>query len=438
MRRSLLVAGTVAVALVGTVLPLVAQGSSVYTQSACMSGRNGAGVANPCSDGSAIFYNPAALSLQPSSFGVGVTLVRTENEFIYDQHGGAPGTPATVERGPAMIPVPHGYFQHRINDRLAAGIGVWAPYGLGITWPEAFEGRYIGYDNALRGLYIQPTVAYQLVPGRFAVGVGADVVLGSLEINQRLDAPQLGLRGTDIADARLAGSGTGFTGHVGVWATPIEGISLGARYLHSVDIDLTGDAEFRQITGNPLDAAIAAQFQRGQQLGPDQAVETQITLPAQLVVGLEIATIPGLSLMGDYQWTGWSSFDRFDITFQQPDNGGSAEQVLVLDYRDAHTFRVGAEYSAIDRLALRTGWVYNTAATPMASPLLPEGDRNIVALGAGYEIIPGLVADVMYQMIIQQDRRGRVRPGEPAAGIFTANANLFGVTLSYRFGGFRN
>jgi long-chain fatty acid transport protein len=433
--RTVVIAGT-ALALAAPGL-VQAQGSSVYTQGACMSARNGAGVASPCADGSAIFYNPAALALQSSSFGLGATLVRTENEFLYDQVGGAPGTPESISRGPANIPVPHGYLQHRITDRLAAGIGAWAPYGLGIDWPLAFEGRYIGYDNALRGLYIQPTVAYQLLPGRLALGMGADVVLGSLEINQRIDAPQLGLRGTDIADARLAGSGTGFTGHIGAWGLIAEGISLGARYLHSVAIDLTGDAEFEQVTGNPLDAAIAAQFQPGGPLGPGQAVETRITLPAQFVVGLAINTFPQLSLLVDYQWTGWSTFDQFDITFRQP-NDATTDQVLPLNYRDAHTFRLGAEYAIVERLALRTGWGYNSAATPMASPLLPEGDRNIAAVGLGYEVIGGLVADVMYQRIIQQDRRGRVRPGEPATGLYTSNANLVGVTLSYRFGGFRN
>lgn len=437
MTRSLFVAGTLAGALVAAAGPLAAQGSSVYTQSACMSGRNGAGVASPCADGSAIFYNPAALAQQSSVFGVGATWVTTENEFIYDDIGGQPSRPESVRRGPATIPVPHGYVQHRFSERLAAGVGAWAPYGLGIEWPDAFEGRYIGYDNALRGLYIQPTVAYQLIPGRLSIGVGADVVLGSIEINQRIDAPQLGLRGQDIADARLQGDGTGFTGHIGVLARLHERVSLGARYLHSAAIDVTGDATFTQVTGTPLDAQIVAQFQPGQQLGPDQAVETQITLPPQFVVGLSIAALPQLSLLADYQWTGWSSFDQFDITFRQPGDGGTSAQVLALDYSDAHTYRFGADYGVGERLNLRTGFVYNTAATPMASPLLPEGERNILAIGAGYEVIPGLVADVMYQNIRQQDRRGRVRPGEPDAGIYTSTANLFGITLSYRFGGFR-
>ena len=150
-----------------------AQGSAVYTQSACMNARNGAGIAHPCQDGSAVYYNPAAIALQNGAVSLGVTMVDQSGSFVYDT------TATEIERAPRSLVVPHGWATYRLSERLGVGLGVWAPYGLSIDWPvcpidqsrcgTGFEGRFVGYDQSLRGLYLQPTVAWSLVPGRIAV-----------------------------------------------------------------------------------------------------------------------------------------------------------------------------------------------------------------------------------------------------------------------------
>lgn len=437
MQRSLVVAAFAAATLGGS---LHAQGSAVDQQSACMAARAVAGVALPCDDGSAVFFNPAAIAEQGSAVSVGAAIVRSGNTFRYDPDMVVGGRPAVVERPNAVIPVPQAYVTYRATPRLAAGIGVLAPYGLGLEWPVCpvdeprcagpnFEGRFTGYDNALRGIYVQPTVAYQLVPGRLSVGVGADYVRGSLEVNRRLLGPAaLGLGGTEIGDVRLEGSGSGFTYHVAALARLSPRASLGVRYLGSAEVDLSGDATFTQIsTGSPgLDAAIGAQF-------PETGgVSTTIEFPAQLVVGLGSRATDRLNLMVDWQRTYWSSFDAFDVDF-----GTAPDEVLQLDYRDVNTFRLGAEFAATEAVAVRAGFRYNEAATPRATPLLPEGERNVYALGVGYRATQALSADFSFQHIVQPDRAGPLVPGGPRAGIFESTGNVFNFTLAYRFGGVR-
>ena len=66
-----------------------AQGFSVNEQGSCAMGRGGTGVASPCADGSAIFYNPAGLIL-PNGKGVvsgGATFIRA-NRRLHQQHHG--------------------------------------------------------------------------------------------------------------------------------------------------------------------------------------------------------------------------------------------------------------------------------------------------------------------------------------------------------------
>lgn len=441
MRRSLAFASAAAAACVAATTPLHAQGSAVDQQSACMTGRVGTGVASPCDDGSAVFFSPAGLAMTPSAVSLGVSLIRSGNEFTYN----APfaGNVRSVTREQANIPVPQAYLNYRVNPRLAVGIGAFAPYGLSLEWPVCsveeikaagggcaganFEGRFSGYDNGFRGVYIQPTVAYQVIPNRLSVGVGLDYVLGSIEVHQRSAGPAaLGLGSTDIADVTLEGSGTGVTGHVGAIVKLAERASFGVRYLHSVEVEMDGDAAFEQVTTGVagIDALIGAQ------LPQNQGVSTTIEFPAHVVAGLTYQASDRLSLMGDYQRTYWSSFDQFELDFA----GAQPTDTLTLNYRDANTFRFAAEYGATDALALRVGFRYNEAATPRATPLLPEGERNYYTAGIGYRVSPRLTADLAYQYVHQPDRNGAVRPDGPIAGVYSANAQVFGLTLAYRFG----
>ncbi len=445
MKRSLAMASAAAVACIAAGTPaLHAQGSGVDQQSACMTGRVGAGVAMPCQDGSAVYFSPAGLVNQGSALSVGVSLVNTSNTFRYDP--GLNLADPTITRDAETVPVPQAFVNYRASDRLAVGLGVFAPYGLGLKWdvcsiqeantasctPENnFEGRFTGYDNAFRGVYIQPTVAYQLVPGRISLGAGLDYVRGNIEVHQRADVPGSGLRGLDVADATLKGEGTGFTFHLGGIAQLSERASLGVRYLHSAEVEMDGDADFEQVlTGIPgIDALIAAQIAGGA-LGA-QGIGTTVEFPSQLVVGVNFAATPRLNLLADYQRTGWESFDQFGIDFQ---NENAADRVLNLGYQNTNTFRLAADFAATEALALRAGFRYNNEASPRATPLLPEFERNYFTAGAGYRFARQLGLDLAYQYVRQPNRRGSVRPGEANVGVYTADAQVFGVTLSYLFG----
>lgn len=465
MKRGLLVAVTTVAALAAAA-PAQAQGSSVMTHGSCATAMGAAGVARPCQDGSAILFNPAALAMQPSVVGVGVSGITSSGSFTYDFTG------ERVERDETTTPVPFGYASFRFRDRFAAGIGAFAPYGLGIQWPEDFEGRFASFDTELRNIYIQPTLSFAVTP-RIAVGAGVDFVLASIDINQAVDLSTLRVpgqtfnfeafgipRGTDFARANLSGSGTGVTFNLGAKAQITDAISLGVRYLHSAEIDYDGDADFEAVStgliipggvGNPLnptpnplpvDAIVAGQFAAGGALA-DQGLSTSLTLPSQFVVGVAVRPVPAFTLLADYQYTGWDSFGvaRIDFADAGPDSD------LVLDYQNTSTYRIGGEFSASELFTLRGGFIYNTAAEKDASvsPLLPEAERNYYSVGLGLRPFGNLGVDVGYQYVDQSDRRGRVRGraslSETAeqlnVGVYSADASILSVTLSYHFGGMR-
>ncbi|HET9985976.1 MAG TPA: outer membrane protein transport protein [Longimicrobiales bacterium] len=464
MRTIIRAAGLAALLGAPLLLPggLFAQGLGVYEHSACMSGRNGAGVADPCDDASAVFFNPAGLAFGRTGIGIGITGVRTSNTFVYDKTG------TVAKRGPATIPVPNGFASIRLGDRLAAGLGVWAPYGLALKWPLSFEGRYSGYDNSLRTIYIQPTLAYQLVPRRLSVGAGLDVVRGSVAIHQRMDLAEqkvtgtpytfgaLGLvpKSTDFADVALEGDAWGATAHIGAALRITDQLSVGARWMHRVKLNYNdGTATFTQVptnltlaannplhlpAGTPIDALLAPQFKSGGAM-VEQTVTTKMTFPSMAVVGVAFRPVQPLNLLADYQWTGWKTFDELPLTFK---TSGRTEAVQ-LQYGNANTYRVGAEYDVIPALQVRGGLIFTTPAErkQSVSPLLPEAKRTYYSGGLSLNLTRNFTGDVFFQHLVQADRRGRVRPLDPSAaldpqivGVYTSDANLFGVTLRYMIG----
>src|SRR6184192_535382 len=243
---------------------LAAQGFGIYEQGTCAMGRAGTGVAAPCPDGSALFFNPAGLAgLKGGHATIGVTLINVDGGFTDDI------LQRTSDLNDPLIALPQVYVSYAATPKLGIGVGLFAPYGLQTEWPLTFDGRFAGYKNILRSIYVQPTLAYQ-VTSWLSLGGGLDVVIGKVELNQRLDLSnqvipaipgvpipagtsfaQFGIApGTDLADAHLEATKTTLTAHWGGIVKFNEKLSIGGRYLMHAKFDYSGTAQFGQVPTN--------------------------------------------------------------------------------------------------------------------------------------------------------------------------------------------
>jgi long-chain fatty acid transport protein len=477
MRRS---AGCVLLMFAGFPALLGAQGFGIYEQGACSMGRAGTGVAAPCSDGSAMFFNPAGLAgLQGAHLTVGTTLLDVKGGFTDDIFL------QKTDLNDPLLAVPQAYLSYGVTPQVAVGVGVFAPFGLETKWPTTFDGRFAGFDNVIQSLYVQPTVAYQVSP-QLSIGGGFDIVLGKVELNQRLDladAPvpiagvppgtlfgQFGIaHGTDFASAHLEATKTTVAAHFGAIFKVNDQLSFGARFLTQAKFDYAGTATFKQVltglivpadivvtpsdtihAGTPIDGLLGAPAALG---GLDlfnpttgvfrsQPVTTTIKNPAMMTLGLAYKLANGWTLLGDYQLTWWSQFDTLALVFPA-DAFGVLSRTLYERYHNTSGFRLGAEWARDAKWTFRGGYLYHNGAAPAetVTPLLPEGERNEVTAGATIKLSRVLTADLAYQYIRQNDRRGRTR--EPLFsqvptigmnnGLYTFHAHLFGVSLGYAF-----
>jgi long-chain fatty acid transport protein len=462
---------------------LGAQGFGIYEQGTCAMGRAGAGVAAPCSDGSAMFFNPAGLAgLTGGRLTVGVTLLDVQGGFTDDVFQ------QKTKLDDPLLAIPQVYISYAATPKLGVGVGLFAPYGLETNWPTAFDGRFAGYKNILKSVYIQPTLAFQVSP-QLSLGGGFDIVLGNVELNQRLDLAttpvpasilpvppgtpppvfgQFGFPpGTDFADAHLEATKTTVAAHFGATFKVSDHLSFGANFLTQAKFDYSGTASFTRVptgivvpatitvgaltipAGFPIDTLVGGApgsggldlFNPSTGVFRTQPVTTTIKNPSQLALGLAYKLANGWTLLGDYQLTWWSQFNELDITFPQ-DLSGLLNRKLFENYHNTSGFRFGAEWAKDAKWTLRGGYLHHDGAAPAetVTPLLPEGQRNEFTLGTTVKLGAALSADLAYQYIRQNDRRGRTR--EPLIGAATTglnnglydfHAHLFGVSLSYAF-----
>jgi hypothetical protein len=195
-------------------------------------------------------------------------------------------------------------------------------------------------------------------------------VRGSAEVRRRIDLARTAIPGsgaqfgdigvadgTDFADARLSVDDWSATFHVGLQLRASERWSFGLRYLHTAHLDLTGSAVFDQVLtglrlpaanpfglppGTPIDPLLAPQFESNGVLD-GQRLTTELTLPNQLVGGARFLASPTTRLFVDYQWTGWSHFDRAVLQFET-----APADTVFFDYDDASTVRFAVEYEPRD------------------------------------------------------------------------------------------
>jgi len=455
---------------------LGAQGFNVFEQNTCTMGRAGTAAGAPCADGSAIFFNPAGLAgSKGGQASAGVTLIKVVGGFTDDLF-----QQKTDIKDP-LIPVPQAYVSYGVTPKLGVGIGLFAPYGLETKWPLSFDGRFAGYDNVIRTFYVQPTAAYKVTPW-LSLGAGLDIVHGSVQLHQHLDLSQTplppGIPGvpagttfgafgiptaTDFADADLEASKTNVTAHFGALAKVNDRLSIGAHYLMKVTLNYSGTATFTQVNtgiiipatitvgpltipaGTPLDLFLSAAppgglgvFSSGGLLGA-QTATASIANPDMFVGGVAYKAAKDLTLLADYQWTHWSSFNVLNLTFSP---NTLLTRTLNESYKDTHGVRVGAEWVQSGALTVRGGYLHHGGAAPpqTVTPLLPEGQRNEFTAGATVKLARQVTGDVAYQYIRQNDRRGRTRePGtgvDPLTlnnGLYTFGAHLFGVSLAFTF-----
>lgn len=386
----------------------LAAGTNVDLQSARAVGLASAVVANS-PDPSAVFFNPAEIvdGGQSLRIQVGDTLILPGISF----------TPAGSSTGYDVTnPVPPftAYLTYGITKDLAVGIGVFEPYGLKITWPDDFPGRYFTQKADLKTYYFNPEIAYRY--GIFKFGAGVQIVRATVDLTQALNFGT----GTD-GTAELGGGAWAVGGNAGIQAEVLPGLlTVGLNYRSRVKLDLKGNAHFDNI---PLE------FQgTGNGTIHDQDVEAAFWIPDSVALGISVQPVPTVRINAEVDYYAWQVFHDLQITFEDP----TLNRTEVKAWTHGLNYHLGAELDVTPNISVRAGVMYDPTPSPTETllPDVPDSDRLNLAVGVGYHE-SGFSADLGYQYI--KFLGATAASPNPLPGEYAGYVNAIALSLGYQF-----
>ncbi|MDI1363543.1 MAG: porin, partial [bacterium] len=274
----------------------------------------------------------------------------------------------------------------RINDQLALGLSVAAPYNFTTQYGPTSWARYDALKSRLTTVDVQGTVAYR-VNDKLDLGVGVSAVHADAELTNAL--PNISpLQPDGLQSLKGDGWAYGFTAGAQYHATPT--LTIGASYRSKIDQTLKGEVAVSGLLA-PIPAANNFKVDG----------EAKITTPWMVNLGARWAMNDKVTLNGSVSRIGWSEFDAIRVKFAT--SGSTTPQ----NYKDITTAAIGVDYQASPRLTLRTGVQYDPTPTPDVgrTARVPDGDRMMYAAGATWTATPNLLLDAAISYISFADTK---------------------------------
>ncbi len=381
-------------------------GFAIIEQSAASAGYAYAGAGAVAEDASTIFFNPAGMALLSGNEAqLGAHYIIPKSEFKNQGSTTVLGTPLTGgdggDGGESAL-VPNLFYMHSFSDKLKAGIGITAPYGLATKYDDGWVGRYHALKSELATLNINPSVAYK-INDQWSLGVGVSFQRAEAELSNAIDygtilvgqmlAPPTASQNLD-GHAEVDGDDWGYGANVGLIFEPLTGTRFGLHYRSKIDHTLTGDAKF----ATPAPAAPVAAA-----LGlVNTTAEAEVSLPETVSISGYHAFNDRWAILADVTWTKWSRLEELRIKF----GSGANDSVTTLDWDDTWRYSLGGIFKATEALELRAGVAFDESPIPdekKRTPRIPGEDRTWLTLGAGYRFSPMIKVDFAYAHLFVDD-----------------------------------
>lgn len=389
-----------------------AQGSQVNTQGIRALGMSGAGSALFV-DETSIFYNPGALVKSANNaISVGASAVMYRSAFQEINSNVQHNTKFQISP-PFSIFASFG----PKNSWWKAGIGVYTPFGGAVDWGTEWPGRFELNHLALRAIYIQPTLSFKLTEN-FGIGGGFVYNIGTVDLSRSI--PVFDQNGNP-GRAELSGMGTGMGFNIGAHYHLEDEFAISLSYRSHVRTKLEdGDAEFT------VPAAVAASF-------PSTKFSAELPLPSSFNIGISLPLNEKLDLAGDATFIGYSIYKK--LVFDYEDNTPVlADTEQTKKYENALSGKVGLNYTANDKLALRTGigYVYTPVRSQYVYAETPDNNRIMGSVGFTYTLSDkfDLSGAYTFQRIME---RTTTNVETRMSGAYKTNIHAPGISLTYKW-----
>jgi len=387
-KRAIFAAG---VSVLAGAVATSADAAAFYLQEQSVKGAGRAFSGEVADQGAAsLWWNPAAsggMTGGDAAIGVSEIMPRGDvhNNGTLIVRPGQP--PAPVGGNPdAHNPInngtlPSGAVAYAVTPQLSLGLAITSPFSFTTNYDADSWARYTADKTSLRTIDIQPSIAYQIVPG-FSVGVAANAEHVKASLGNYL--PNLSPLLPD-GHQTLKGNGWDWGWSVGF---QYQGgpASIGVSYKSSIKHKLDGTVTTAGLAG-PL-------------AGQNGVINTRADFrtPWQVDVGIRVKATDKLTLNAQVNRFGWSKFDTINL-------GAPLNTAIPENYGSTWSYAGGLDYAVSPTVTLRAGIQRDETPTrdTHRDARVPDGDRWNFAGGASFAVTSGVGIDAAVNYIAFKD-----------------------------------
>jgi long-chain fatty acid transport protein len=355
---------------------------------------------------SAIYYNPAGITqISGTDFQVG-DLNYFGLNMRYKPDTGAGSTHTRFE----VLPVPQIYLTKSLEKiPLSFGLGVYAPFGLGVKWPDGPSSTMRDYalESKLTYITVNPVIAYKILPS-LSIAAGPTFNYGQLKFTRGL------LSATDFF--RFVGDDFSYGATAGILWQPFQKWSFGASYRSASSMDFGGHSSYTPTEGVP---------------GAYAATKAHVPLPQIVSGGVSFRPTPKWNIEVDVDYINWDKVNTLKLEGTSALFGG--DLALPLNWQDSFQYKLGVTRYFDDGWYVSAGYFYTseTASSQFFTPGVPDTELHVPSLGFGRNGEHWHWA-VAGQFIVGPQRTINGSPNSPN-GKFQLISPTLSVSVGYKF-----
>jgi long-chain fatty acid transport protein len=362
---------------------------------------------------SAIYYNPAGLT-QLDGNNLRAGLYALYYDPTYQPSKGAANAGKTYEIKKQFAVAPQFFFSSKLKEMpVSFGLGVYAPYGGGISWPSGAEPsgtgfRTVGTQSSLTYIRINPVLAVKL-GDKFSIGAGVMVDYASMDLEQGLQQST-----QPVNYFRFHGDGYSVGYNAGLLWHPIEKISVGTTFRSQTSFTMDGNTDMEKLRPIPATTLPA---------------RADFTFPLTAVAGLSYRPTPKWNLEFDADYTDWSSFGMVTINQGKKPPGGIQQDLPVnFGWKASWMYEFGVTRYFDNGWHMSAGYTFDQCSVPNTyyTPLVADMDRHFFSLGAG-RTGKFFDFDITYQLGYGPDHLVTGSSPSSTPGNFASNYNANGT-----------
>jgi len=427
MKKKLLALGSI---LTLAPFALATNGDNLIGIGPASRGMGGIGTGMPVGPIDSIFRNPAWMSYFNTkkfflSFG-GILFMPTVKTY---SRWGTFSTNGRVKSNADTFVVPEVGIVHKVNERLALGIGAFGVSGMGVDFrdKQLIENPPGNYTNALFKMHttfqfmrITPAASYK-INEMVSIGGALHIAWGSLDVGAELcDNPFSPTTCWNASGGQSQDFGIGVS--LGIAFNMGDFIYAGLMYQSPISMKYK----------NVFDSNNDGKFE-----------DMKLQQPQEAAFGMGVKPLENLKLGLDIRWIDWSGADGYGD----------------FDWEDQWVFGLGVEYKPLDNLALRAGWNYGKTPIRDKSNLsltdsnrVPDFDApfpkymiywfNLVGfpaiaehhltLGLNWKITPNFNVDLSYVYALPKTVTAKAQGGVAEASAKMVQHSI-GIGLNWAF-----